>query len=91
MFARRPLYAFVAALVVWAPTANGFVHDNLDLTTTALRFVIALVVAWIGVTILALVVDGYGHKHGPIEPPDHERPRRRASDRSDPEDGTLAE
>ena len=89
MLARRPLYAFIAALVVWAPTANGFVHDNLDLTTTALRFVIALVVAWVGVTLLALVVDGYGRHHEPV---DHaEARRRRATDHDDPEDDTLAE
>jgi hypothetical protein len=88
MFARRPLYAFVAALALWAPSGNSFIHDNLDLTTAAVRFLIALALSWIGVTVLALVVEGYGKG---AEPDIEELPRRRASDHSDPEDDTLVE
>ena len=67
MMARRPLYAFVLALILWAPSAKGFLHDNLDLTTTAVRFLIALAASWIGITILALVVAGYGKTAAPAE------------------------
>ena len=56
----RPTIAFVAALAMWIPTANAFVHGNLGVVPTGLRFVIALAASWIGVTILALVVGGYG-------------------------------
>jgi hypothetical protein len=91
MLARRPLYALVLALLVWAPSANGFIHENLDLTTTAVRFLIALAVAWIAVTVIALVIDGYGKTPGPVEEAPAELPRRRTTDHAEPEDGTLTE
>jgi hypothetical protein len=71
MLARRPAYALFAALALWAPTLMGFVQNQIDITTAGMRFLAAFAVAWIGVTVLGMVVAGYGN----VEPP-----RRRASD-----------
>ena len=59
----RPTIAFLVALAIWSPTANAFVHGNLDIAPTGIRFLIALAVSWFGVTVLAIVIGGYGH-HG---------------------------
>jgi hypothetical protein len=55
----------------------AFTHGNLDLVTAAVRFLLALAVSWIGVTVLATVVAGYGSPAGADGEP---RPRRRATD-----------
>ena len=39
-------------------------HGNLDVAPTGMRFLIALVFAWIGITLLAMVVGGYGSQAG---------------------------
>jgi hypothetical protein len=57
----RPAIAFFAALLLWAPSANAFVHGNLDVAPTGVRFLVALTVSWIGVTVLAMIVGGYGN------------------------------
>lgn len=78
MLAHRAAIAFCAALCLWYPSGTAFVHSNLDLVTTAIRFLLALSVSWIGVTVLAMVVAGYGTPATPDAGDEH--PRRRASD-----------
>ena len=75
----RPTIAFLAALAIWSPSANAFVHGNLDVAPTGIRFLIALAVSWVGVTVLAMVVGGYG-AHA-----------QHAADRHDPPPDTLGE
>ena len=76
----RPTIAFVMALAMWAPTASAFVHGNLDVAPTGIRFLLALGASWLGVTLLAIVVGGYGHRHEAM-----------VSETSEPEGGTLDE
>jgi hypothetical protein len=77
MLARRPVIAFVSALLMWSPSAFAFVHEDLDLVNAAVRFLVALTVAWVGVTILALVVEGYG---APAQPRPLAPKRRKTDD-----------
>jgi hypothetical protein len=58
----RPTIAFLVALALWAPSGNAFVHGNLDVVPTGVRFLVALTVAWVGVTLLAMIVGGYGEQ-----------------------------
>ena len=72
MHARRPMIALVAAIAIWSPTLRGFVRGSIDLSTTATRFLLAFALAWVGVTVVAIIVAGYGG-----QPPG---PRRRRTD-----------
>jgi hypothetical protein len=79
MLNRRPMIALIAALCLWAPSLKAFLTEQIDVVPAATRFLAAFGVAWIGVTILGIIVAGYGNA-GPAEPP---TPRRRRSDHPD--------
>src|SRR4051812_36621008 len=77
MFARRPLMALTAALLLSATSIKAYLAGGIDMVTAGTRFLVAFVVAWVGVTILGMVVAGYGSVTNPaIEP----MPGRRRSD-----------
>ena len=72
LHARRPIWALVTALVMWAPSMKAYVTGAVDLVTAGTRFLVAFIVAWIGVSILCMVIAGYGNVT--------HHPRRRVND-----------
>jgi len=72
MATRRPAIALFAALAMWAPTLRGFLRGAIDVDSAGIRFLFAFAVAWIAVTIVSVIVAGYGG-----QPP---APRRRKND-----------
>ena len=79
MLHRRPLIALVAALMLWAASLKAFLTGGIDLTTAGVRFLIAFAVAWVAVSLLGMVVAGYG------KDPTVPSPRRRRSDATEPD------
>ena len=82
MLTRRPLIALLAALALSAASLKAYLAGAIDLSTAGIRFLVAFIVAWIGVTILGIVVAGYGN----IRPATDEQPvppRRRRTDASE--------
>ena len=73
MYGRRPAIALVAAIAIWAPTLRGFLHGSIDLSSTATRFLLAFAFTWVGVTVVTIIIAGYGGQPA--------GPRRRRTDR----------
>ena len=74
MLARRPVIALVVAIAIWAPSLKAFVSGAVDIFPVATRFLVAFGVAYVGVTILGMVVAGYGQAVSA------DQPRRRRQD-----------
>ena len=77
MHARRPTYALVAAIVFWLPMMKRFIFGEVDVFPAALQFLLLFVFAWLAVTVVAMITEGYG-KHTPV-------PRRRKTDPPGPD------
>ena len=60
MHHRRPAIALVTAIAFWTPTLRGFLRGSIDLSSTAIRFLLAFLLAWIAVTVVMIIVSGYG-------------------------------
>src|SRR4051794_5082314 len=82
MLTRRPVYALVAAMLLWAPTLKAFLGGGIDVYAVCTRFLVAFAVAYVGVTILGLIVAGYGQPVPPAAEADP-LPRRRRADLAD--------
>lgn len=48
------------ALLVWAPAAIGLFNQSVSFTAALVRFAIALVLSFIGVTIVNKIIVNYG-------------------------------
>ena len=80
---RRPSASLIVALLLWIPSARSLIGGDLDLNGAAIRLLVALGVAWTGLTLLAWLTAGYGRSRHLPEP----RPaERRRTDLSEAED-----
>ena len=69
----------VATLALWAASLKAYLTGGIDLTTAGIRFLFAFAAAWVGVTVLGMLVAGYGKETTPSSP------RRRRSDAVEPD------
>ena len=83
MLTRRPLIALVASMLLWAPSFKQFLAGAIDVDSVCTRFLVAFAVAYVGVTILGIIVAGYGSNDIEPAPIDVDVPRRRRSDFDD--------
>jgi hypothetical protein len=82
----------VISVVLWYPTLRETMNGNIEITDAAIRYLLALVIAWAGVFAVASLVARYARKaktSSPAPPPDSgvraPTPARRATDRQPPE------
>lgn len=55
----RPLASLGLAIVAWLPSARALLAGDLDMTVAAVRFLVAVGVAWVGLGLVAMVLRGY--------------------------------
>ena len=72
----RPLAALGLAVVVWLPSARALLAGDLDINVACVRFLIAVAISWVALTIVAAVVRGYATPADAPAP----APRRRRTD-----------
>jgi hypothetical protein len=72
-----PAFVFGASLVIsvvlWFPTLRGTMNGNIEVTDAAIRYLLALVLAWAGVFGVSSLVTLYARKamkSSPSPPPD---------------------
>ena len=84
MLTRRPVIALVASMLLWAPSFKQFLAGAIDVDSVCTRFLVAFAVAYVGVTILGIIVAGYGADDTEVVQLEADVPRRRRSDFADP-------
>ena len=72
----RPLAVLGMAIILWLPSGRALAGGDLELTTAAVRFLVAVGVCWAGLSIVAFIVRGYATPAQPAPPP----PKRRRTD-----------
>jgi hypothetical protein len=91
-----PAFTFGASLVIsvvlWYPTLRETMNGNIEVTDCAIRYLLALVLAWaavFGVSSLVALYARKAEKSSPAPPPDSgvhaPTPARRKTDRQPPE------
>ena len=75
----RPLAALGLAIILWLPSGRAVLAGDLEITTAAIRFLVAVGFCWIGLTMIAAVVRGYAT---PPAQPQPAPPKRRRTDQT---------
>lgn len=60
MHVRRPELVLAAAVALCLPMVPGILNGNVDVIAAGTRFLIALVAAWIGGSLITWIIDRYG-------------------------------
>jgi hypothetical protein len=78
--------SLILSLLLCAPTFMHMMHGTVDVTTGAIRYLVALAIAWCGVHGVASLVAGYSaqpRRPVPPRPPGVNQPARRQDDIDD--------
>jgi len=59
---RRPELVLAGAVVLCLPMVPGILHGAVGITTALVRFLIALVVCWVGGAVLTSLLDRYSEE-----------------------------
>ena len=78
--AARLSAALVAGLVLTLPAIDGSMHGDVDLASTAVRFLAAFMLSWAAFAAVARLVETYASAPPPQAAPVEDHPRRRADD-----------
>jgi hypothetical protein len=62
--------SFAISLALWLPTLRGMLTGEVEITDGALRYFLALAVAWAAVTVVSAIVAMFASRpRGPVSPP----------------------
>ncbi len=59
LYASRPKTTVLMALILTLPAIIGSIKGDISLQSMLIKYLIALVLSWIGLSILAVIVSGY--------------------------------
>jgi hypothetical protein len=90
--------SFAISLVLWLPTLRDTMTGEVEITDAAIRYLLALAIAWAAVTAVSAIVTMFASwSRGPVSPPPDRpgardiSPARRPADDDAPEARAVSE
>jgi len=90
--------SFAISLALWLPTLRDTMTGEVEITDAAIRYLLALAIAWAAVTAVSAIVTMFASKsRGPVSPPPDRpgardiSPARRSPDGDAPEAHEVSE